>query len=44
MITYQPLTTPLLFTSSKVDVIIYTDASTKGWGAVKDAEKTGGRW
>ena len=44
MITYQPLTTPLLFTSSKVDVIIYTDASTKGWGAVKDAEKTRGRW
>ena len=28
----------------KVDVIIYTDASTKGWGAVKDSEKTGGRW
>jgi len=27
--------------NSKVDVIIYTDASTKGWGAFKDAEKIG---
>ena len=30
----------------KVDAIIYsmyTDASTKGWGAVKDSEKRGGR-
>ena len=35
---------PILLTTSKVDVIIYTDVSTKGWGAVKDAEKTGGRW
>ena len=30
--------------NSKVDVIIYTDASTKGWGAVKETEKIGGRW
>ena len=35
---------PILLPNSKVDVIIYTDASTKGWGAVRDAEKTGGRW
>ena len=35
---------PILLTNSKVDVINYTDASAKGWGAVKDAEKTGGRW
>ena len=35
---------PILLTDSKVHVTIYTDASTKGWGAVKDAEKTGGRW
>ena len=37
---------PILLTNynSKVDVIIYTDASTKGWGAVRDAEKTWGRW
>ena len=27
-----------------MDVIIYTDASTKGWGALKEAEKIGGRW
>ena len=32
---------PILLTNSKVDVIIYTDTSTKGWGAVKDAEKQG---
>ena len=35
---------PILLPNSKVDVIIYTGASTKGWGAVKDAEKTGGIW
>ncbi|XP_068738595.1 uncharacterized protein [Montipora capricornis] len=35
---------PILLPNSKVDVIIYTDASNKGWGAVKDAEKTRGRW
>ena len=35
---------PILLPNSKVDVIIYTDASTKEWGTVKDAEKTGGRW
>ena len=35
---------PILLCNSKVDVIIYTDTSTKGWGAVKDAEKIGGRW
>ena len=35
---------PTLLPNSKVDVIIYTDASTEGWGAVRDAEKTEGRW
>ncbi|XP_058973292.2 uncharacterized protein [Pocillopora verrucosa] len=35
---------PILLPNSKVDVIIYTDASTKGWGAVKETEKIGGRW
>ena len=44
---YDNITTvkyPILLATSKVDVIIYTDASTNGLGAVKDAEKTGGRW
>ena len=35
---------PILLPNTKVDVIIYTDASTKGWGAVKETEKIGGRW
>ena len=35
--THYPILLP------KVDAIIYTDASTKGWGAVKDSEKTVGR-
>ena len=34
----------ILLPASKVGVIIYADASTKGWGAVKDAEKIGGMW
>lgn len=40
----QTINYPILLPNSKVDVTIYTDASTKGWGAVKDAEKIGGRW
>ena len=40
----QTINYPILLPNSKVDVTVYTDASTKGWGAVKDAEKIGGRW
>lgn len=35
---------PILLPNSKIDTTIYTDASLKGWGAVKDVEKIGGRW
>ena len=35
---------PILFPTSKVDVIICTEPSTKGLGAVKDTENIGGRW
>lgn len=40
----QTINYPILLPNSKVDVTIYTDASTTGWRAVKDAEKIGGRW
>lgn len=35
---------PICLPNSKIDMTIYTDASKKGWGAVKNAEKIGGRW
>lgn len=34
---------PILLPNSKVDVIIYTGVSAKGWGTVGDAENTRGR-
>ena len=33
-----------LISHSEPDVIIQTDASTQGWGAVRQKSKTGGRW
>lgn len=35
---------PICLPNSKIDMTIYTDASKKGWGAVKNKEKIGGRW
>ena len=35
---------PICTPKAKIDVTLYTDASSKGWGAVIGGEKTGGRW
>lgn len=34
---------PICTPKAKIDVTLYTDASSKGWGAVIGGEKTGGR-
>ena len=35
---------PICTPKANIDITLYTDAPSKGWGAVIDGEKTGGRW